>query len=198
MKVFGMIVAGFIGLFAVWGISTYNGLVSLDQNVNQTYAQVQVQLRRQAQLLPNLANAASAYMDSESDTMKSIASARSQMGAVGKLDPTAIANDANLQKQVIQAQSAMSSAMVKLNAATENYPQLKASGLIEKAMIEMSTSQNKISQEMRKNQLAVQAYNVTVKRFPTVIIASMTGNVPKPFFVANETEQNAPELFKKK
>jgi LemA protein len=75
---------------------------------------------------------------------------------------------------------------------------LKASGLIEKAMIEMSTSQNKISQEMRKNQLAVETYNVTVKRFPTVIIASMTGNTPKPFFAANETEQNAPELFKKK
>lgn len=191
----GWIIGGGVALFI--GISLYsgyNGLVSADENVGQTYSQVQNQMQRQADLLPNLAETVKGYASHENDTFTQIASARSALTAVAKLDPRELSKDPELQKKLIEAQTEMSQTMVKLNSIKENYPELKAAPLFQNLMVSIEGSTNRVAEARRQNQLAVQTFNKSVRSLPTVIYAGAMGFSAKPYFEAADSAKVAPKL----
>lgn len=183
--------AALIGLIA-W--TSYNGLVGVDENVNVTAAQIQVQLRRQAQLLPNLAETVKGAAAFEKETYAAVAAARAQVTAAANIDPTKIAGDPELQKKVLEAQTAMQQAMVKLNAAREAYPDLKANKNFQDLFAEVAGSQNRVSVAMTRNQEAVRAYNGAIRVFPRVLFAKTFGFAPRPYYEASAADQDAPKL----
>ena len=195
----GGVVAGFIGFFALSISGTYNNAVNLDEKVGQSYSQVQVVMQRQADLIPNLVETVKGYTSHENETLAKISEARSGLTAAAKLDPREVANNPELQKQLIEAQAQASAAMVKLNAIKENYPELKAAPLFNNLMVEMTGSTNRVADARRKSQLTVEEFNKTVRHFPGNIILSAFGFSVKPYYKADEDAQKAPKIsFEKK
>ncbi len=179
-------------VLCVW--TSYNGLVTGSEAVNVGSAQVAVQLKRQADLLPNLVETVKGYAKFESDTMKAVAEARAQVTAVSKIDPAKMANDPEAQKQIVEAQASMQQAMVKLNAAREAYPDLKANTNFTALMAEIAGTQNRITVARKRWQDSVNDWNVRVQRFPTVVVARLAGYSTKPYFEVSAEEQVPPKI----
>lgn len=183
-----------IGVLALYMMNSYNGLVGLQNNVEQSYSQVQNVLQRQADLLPNLVETVKGYAGHESETFKAVTQARSQLQEAAKLNPLDVKNDPKLQEKIIEAQASMNQAMVKLQMTREAYPELKADRLFSNLMAEITGSQNRITVERRTNQLVVQEYNTAVQTFPRVIFANVFGYKPYPYFKAADSAQSAPKI----
>lgn len=191
----GLIVAGVLaGFVALWSVGSYNSLVGTEERVNQSYAQVQNVLQRQAELIPNLVETVKGYAAHESGTFQKVTEARNQIAAVAKVDPRELANNPELQRQVIDAQKEIGQALVRLTATREAYPELKANTQFAFLMTEMAGSINRVSVERRKNQIAVQEYNQAVRVFPRVVFASIFGFKAKPYYEAAATSQTAPTV----
>lgn len=188
------IAVGVAGVFGLWALASFNGLVGLDQGVQQSYAQVQNVMQRQADLIPNLVETAKGYAGHENKTLVGVSEARSKLSAVAKMDPEKLAKDPELQKQLIQAQNDMQKSIVELNSVREAYPQLQANSNFQTLMTELTGSQNRITVERRRNQLAVQDYNRAVLVFPRRILASLGGYQPRPYFQASDAAQSAPQV----
>jgi LemA protein len=178
--------------FVAW--LSFNGLVGKDERVQNTYAQVQNVMQRQADLIPNLVETVKAYAGHESKTLTAVTEARSRLSAVAKMDPEKLAKDPDLQRQLIEAQQTMQRSVIDLNAVREAYPGLKANGQFNSLMSELSGSQNRITVERKRNQDAVQDFNRSVRSFPTNIIANLGGFTPRPYFQANESAQSTPQV----
>lgn len=189
----GAAVASAFGL-ATLVASTYNELAPEDQKVALSYAQVQNVLQRQAELIPNMAEVAKGYATHEESTFREVAAARSKMAEVALLKPSDIANNPELQKKLVDAQQASSSALASLNAVKEAYPQLQANENFKTLMTELAGSQNRITVERMRNQQAVNSYNLKVVHFPGVLVASAIGFGPKPYYQADASSQHAPVL----
>lgn len=185
---------GIIGLLAIFGIVNYNSMVSLDENINQTYSQVQNVMQRQADLIPNLVESVKGYAKHESETLTKVTEARSKLSAVSKLSPEQLAKDPELQKKLIEAQTSLNQAAISLNMVKEAYPQLQANDNFKYLMNELSGSQNRITVERRKNQLAVEQYNKAVRTFPRVVFAKTFGFENRPYFSASDNAQTTPKV----
>jgi len=185
---------GIIGLLAIFGIVNYNSMVSLDENINQTYSQVQNVMQRQADLIPNLVESVKGYAKHESETLTKVTEARSKLSAVSKLSPEQLAKDPELQKKLIEAQTSLNQAAISLNIVKEAYPQLQANDNFKYLMNELSGSQNRITVERRKNQLAVEQYNKAVRTFPRVVFAKTFGFENRPYFSASDNAQTTPKV----
>ncbi|CAB4162992.1 LemA Uncharacterized conserved protein [uncultured Caudovirales phage] len=192
MKIGTIAAIGGVAVFAMFAVSNYNSLVNLDENVNGSYAQYQNQLKRQADLLPNLTDITKGYMNSEQQTMIQTAVARA--GDASRMKPSDVANNPELQKKLVDAQAQMGKAMVTLNAVREAYPDLKANVQVGNLMAEVAGTQNRVTVARGNNQKSVNDYNRTVRQFPKVIFASMFGYGQKPYFEAGAEAQNAPQL----
>lgn len=194
---------GIVGVGALtigWLFSTtYNEMAPEDQKVAKSYAQVQIVLARQAELIPNMAEVARGYAQHEETTFKEIAEARSAMSAAASIKPEDLAKDPELQKKLVEAQAASSQAFMKINAVREAYPQLQANENFKTLMVELAGSQNRIAVERRRNQQAVADYNMLVVKFPKNLVAKVIGLGEKPYFAAAADQQHAPKLdFSKK
>lgn len=181
-----------IAVVSYW--SMYNGLITADETVHETYAQVQNVMQRQADLIPNLVETVKGYANFESKTLTQVTEARSKLSAVARMDPDKLAANPELQKQLIEAQNATQQAMVSLNAMKEAYPQLQANQNFQSLMAELSGSQNRITVERRRNQLVVQAYNVKTRSMLSGLVAKQLGFEAKPYFAATDTAQTAPKV----
>lgn len=190
------VIIGIPVMVGLYLLSAYNGLIRGDEAVKQSYAQVQNVMQRQVELLPNLVEVVKGAANFESSTLVKITEARSKLTAVAKLDPEKLATNPELQKQLIEAQTAMTQAMSGLNIAVEAYPQLKANSAFMGLMSEVAGSQNRISVERRKNQQAVQAWNSQVRTFPRNFVAnwSNAGFDVRPYFEADAAAQHAPQI----
>lgn len=167
----------------------YNDMFKVDQTRLNGMSQVQVQLQRTADLIPNLMNVVDRYAGFEKDTFKEVAEARSGLTALAKMDPKDLANKPELQKQVVEAQTQMGQAMVKVNVLSEKYPELKANGMFKDLMVEMTGSINRITDARRKVQNTIQDYNTAVGQFPRVFYAGFMGFPTRPFFEAEKDAQ---------
>lgn len=183
------ILAVFVGIQAA---STYNRLVPFEERVNNSYAEYQNQLKRQADLLPNMADVVKGYMNSEQKTMIDTAMARS--GELARVKPSDVANSPELQKKLVEAQAAQGKAMVAINAVREAYPQLKADAQVSKLMVTMEGTQNRITNARFNNQKQVTEFNLQVRQFPGIMVAKLVGFSSLPYFAATQEEQNAPKL----
>jgi len=164
----------------------YNRIQQLDEQANGAQGQIEVQLQRRADLIPNLVNTVKGYAQHESDVFIQVAQARAGvLGAVQTHDPAQMA-DANAQ---------MTTALGRLIAVAENYPQLKADQQFTKLMDELSGTENRIAVARGDYNAAAQEYNAYIRQFPQALTAKVTGAKARNYFnVTNPGAREAPTV----
>lgn len=164
----------------------YNRIQQLDEQANGAQGQIEVQLQRRADLIPNLVNTVKGYAQHESDVFIQVAQARAGvLGAVQAHDPEQMAN-ANAQ---------MTSALGRLIAVAEAYPQLKADQQFTRLMDELSGTENRIAVARGDYNAAAQEYNTYIRQFPQALTAKVTGAKPRTYFnVTNPSAREAPTV----
>ncbi|KRQ86962.1 LemA family protein [Caloramator mitchellensis] len=178
----GFITIIILAIVVLWGISSYNTLVSLDQKTKESYSQIQNQLQRRSDLIPNLVETVKGYAKHEKEIIQNISDARAKLAGAKTLSEQAAANDE------------LSSVLSRLLVVVENYPNLKADANFRQLMDELAGTENRIAVARKDYNSAVNAYNVKIKRFPTVIIAKLFGFDEKPYFEAEEGAQKTPNV----
>ena len=161
----------------------YNRLVSLREVIDGAWAQVEVQLQRRNDLVPNLVEVTKGYAKHEREIFEAVANARARMLAAGG------SRDAQ-----IDAASDMSSALSRLLALSERYPDLKADQQFARLSDELAGTENRIATERRRYNDAVREYNTLVRSFPTMLTARATGFTPQKYFEAPEAAQQVPAV----
>lgn len=180
-----------IALVAIWGISSYNGLVSMDENVSNSWANVETQYQRRSDLIPNLVNTVKGYAKHESETLESVMAARSQATQV-KIDPS---NCTPQQLAAYQkAQGDVTTALGKLLAITENYPDLKANQNFLELQSQLEGTENRINVARKDFNDTAKKYNTSLRRFPRNIVASMFGFEKRNYFEAEAGAEKAPKV----
>lgn len=195
LLVFLGVLVGVPLLVGFWAMSTNNSLVSLDEGVQQSYTQVQNVMARQANLLPNMVETVKAQATWEGSTMEKIAAARSGLSAVQQMDPAKLANDPAMQEKLVAAQRATTEAFMAIRVVAERYPELKSNASFQTLLAELEGSQNRITVERRRNQLAVQDFNKQVRKWPSSMIAERNGYRVKPYpDYSEETKGGTPKI----
>ena len=180
-----------IVLVALWGISSYNGLVGMDENVSNKWANVETQYQRRSDLIPNLVNTVKGYAKHESKTLEAVMAARSQATQV-KIDPS---NCTPQQLAAYQkAQGDVTTALGKLLAITENYPDLKANQNFLELQSQLEGTENRINVARKDFNDSARKYNTSLRRFPRNIIASMFGFEKRNYFEAEAGAEKAPKV----
>ncbi|WP_278864481.1 LemA family protein [Leyella stercorea] len=180
-----------IALVAIWGISSYNGLVSMDENVSNQWANVETQYQRRSDLIPNLVNTVKGYAKHESETLESVMAARSQATQV-KIDPS---NCTPQQLAAYQkAQGDVTTALGKLLAITENYPDLKANQNFLELQSQLEGTENRINVARKDFNDTAKKYNTSLRSFPRNIVASMCGFEKRNYFEAEAGAEKAPKV----
>ncbi|WP_278518131.1 LemA family protein [Leyella stercorea] len=180
-----------IALVAIWGISSYNGLVSMDENVSNQWANVETQYQRRSDLIPNLVNTVKGYAKHESQTLEAVMAARSQATQV-KIDPS---NCTPQQLAAYQkAQGDVTTALGKLLAITENYPDLKANQNFLELQSQLEGTENRINVARKDFNDTAKKYNTSLRRFPRNIVASMFGFEKRAYFEAEAGAEKAPKV----
>ena len=186
-----IVIIAVVAIIALWGISSYNGLVSMDEGVQTKWADVETQYQRRADLIPNLVNTVKGYAAHESETLQAVVEARAKATSVN-IDPTNMTAEqmANFQK----AQDGVSSALGRLLVTVEKYPELKANENFRELQAQLEGTENRISVARRDFNEAARKYNTTLRSFPKNILASMFGFEKKSYFEAHEGSDQAPTV----
>ncbi|HLO13123.1 MAG TPA: LemA family protein [Pseudoneobacillus sp.] len=163
-------------------MSSYNSFVNLDENVDQSYAQIENQLQRRLDLIPNLVSTVKGYASHEKEVIASISDARARLAGARTVQEEATANDE------------LSGALSRLLVVVENYPNLKADQQFTQLMDELSGTENRIAVARKDYNDQVAVYNKRVKQFPGVLIARMTGFDEKQYFKADPRATEAPKV----
>lgn len=180
-----------IVLVALWGILSYNVLVGMDENVSNKWANVETQYQRRSDLIPNLVNTVKGYAKHESQTLEAVMAARSQATQV-KIDPS---NCTPQQLAAYQkAQGDVTTALGKLLAITENYPDLKANQNFLELQSQLEGTENRINVARKDFNDSAKEYNTSLRRFPRNIIASMFGFEKRNYFEAEAGAEKAPKV----
>lgn len=185
-----LVVALVIGLF-FWG--TYNRLVTLEQNVNKKWADVQSVYQRRADLIPNLVNTVSGAANFEKSTLTEVTNARASVGRV-QINANEAPKSAAQLEEFQRAQGQLSNALSRLLVVSENYPDLKATRNFQELQAQLEGTENRIAVERNNFNTAVQSYNTSLKRFPTNMIGGMFGFQPRPFFESQPGADKAPTV----
>ncbi len=165
------------------GIGSYNRLVQTQETVDEAWSQVENVLQRRYDLIPNLVNTVKGYASHEKELFTEVTKLRSQWGA------------AKAPEQKLAAANGLESALGRLMVVVERYPDLKANQNFLALQDELAGTENRVAVERRRYNQAVKAYNVNVRRFPSNIIASMTGfEKAETYFEADEGAQAAPQV----
>lgn len=180
-----------VALLALWGAGAYNGMVSMDENVQNKWANVETQYQRRADLIPNLVNTVKGYAAHEKTTLEDVVKARSEATSV-KIDPTNITPEQLKQYQA--AQGRVSSALGRLLMVAENYPELKANENFLELQSQLEGTENRINVARKDFNDAAKEYNVSIRRFPKSIIAGMFGFEKKTYFEAEAGSEKAPDV----
>jgi len=181
-----LVVLGVIALIVVavggCAVSQYNSLVGMDTDVKSKWAQVNVQLQRRADLIPNLVETVKGFATQERTIFEAVANARAKLAGAG-----------TVQDQ-INANNQLSSALSRLLVIVENYPQLKSDATFRALMDELAGTENRLSVERKRYNDAVGAYNVAVRRFPGNLFAGAFGFREAPFYEAPESSRQTPQV----
>lgn len=185
----GLIVA--IGAIAIWLISSYNGMVKMDEEVSSAWSNVENQYQRRADLIPNLVNVVKGYASHEKETFEAVVSARSKATQV-TVDPENLTPEKLQEYQ--KAQGEVGATLGRLLAITESYPELKANENFKELQAQLEGTENRISVERRNFNEIARTYNSAIRTFPRSIIAGMFGFEKRPYFEAEEGANKAPEV----
>ncbi len=191
----GWIALAVIVAIAVWAIAIYNGLVAMRNRFKNSFAQIDVQLKRRYDLIPNLVEAAKGYLTHERETLEKVIAARgAAMGAAQKA--AAAPGDAAAMQGLAQAEGALGGAMGRLMAVFEAYPDLKANQNIMQVQEELTSTENKIAFARQAYNDTVMEYNTGREVFPNTIFAGMFGFTPATLLEATESaeERKVPKV----
>lgn len=191
MKKSTIIVIVVIVLIAIWGITSYNGMVKMDESVSTAWSNVENQYQRRSDLIPNLVNTVKGYASHEKETFQAVVDARSKATQM-----QISADDLTPEKmQAYQkAQGEVGSALSRLLAITEAYPDLKANENFKELQAQLEGTENRINVARKNFNDAAQAYNTSIRRFPKSIFASVFGFEKRTYFEAAEGTEKAPEV----
>ncbi len=171
-----------LGIFILIIIFFYNRTISMEENVDAAWAQVENQLQRRLDLVPNLVNTVKGYAEHEKEVLTAVTDARSRVGSA-----QTIPDKMNANKQ-------LTSALGRLMVVMENYPNLKANQNFLALQSQLEGTENRIAVARKRYNDAAGHFNKTRKKFPTVIFASILGFEEKPYFKADEGAKKVPEV----
>lgn len=171
-----------IVLLIAFGAGQYNRIIDSDEDVKTQWAQVENQLQRRADLVPNLVNTVKGYASHESEVLTAVTEARARVGA------------ASTPTEQMNANEQLSGALSRLLVVVENYPELKANQNFLDLQAQLEGTENRIAQERRTYNEAVMRYNKIVRKFPGGLFARMMGFQQRATFEATANARNAPEV----
>ena len=185
------IVVAIVALVVVFGYTTYNGFINKEEAVNTAWSNVETQYQRRADLIPNLVNTVKGYAAHESNTLNEVTEARARATSINLT-----ADDLTPEKLEAfqQAQGQVRSALGRLIAVAENYPDLKASTNFQELQAQLEGTENRIAVARKEFNEVARGYNIAVRRFPANLVAGMFGFTQKPYFAAAEGTETAPQV----
>ena len=184
----GWVILGIVVVVAVWAIAIYNGLVTLRNRFKNAFAQIDVQLKRRYDLIPNLVETVKGYIKHERGTLEAVIAARTGAQSANQ---RAAANpaDAEAMKGMIAAEAGLSGALGKLFALSESYPDLKANQTMMQLSEELTSTENKISFARQAYNDAVMSYNTAIESFPDNFVAGFGGFKEATLLEATESAE---------
>jgi LemA protein len=185
-----------VGLLVIAGlltVSSYNGLVGLQQGTDAQWAQVQNVYQRRADLVPNLVNTVSGAANFEKSTLIAVTDARASVGRV-QLPAGAAPTDPAQLAAFEQAQGQLGSALSRLLVVSEQYPDLKATANFRDLQAQLEGTENRIAVERGRFNDTVRAYDTAIRRFPAVILAGMFGFTSRPYFSSTPGSDTPPKV----
>ena len=176
---------------AIFFYVTYNGLVDKDERVQSAWSNVETQYQRRADLIPNLVNTVKGYAQHETQTLQEVTEARTRATAINLS-----ADDLSPERLAAyqQAQAEVRTALGRLIAVAESYPDLKANQNFLELQAQLEGTENRISVARQDFNRAAEIYNRTVRRFPANLVAGLFGFDRKPYFDASEGAEAAPQV----
>ncbi len=191
MKKSTIILLATVAVVVFWGVGAYNGLVSTQETLKKTWANVENQYQRRADLIPNLVETVKGYAKHESSTLEDVVNARAKATQI-TVDPENLTPEKLQEFQAAQGQ--LTSALGRLMMITEAYPDLKANQNFIELQAQLEGTENRIAVARQEYNQEVQNYNVQVRKFPKNILAGMFGFKVNPTFEAEEGANKAPEV----
>lgn len=183
------IVLGVVAVVVVWAIVSYNGLVTKQEKVSEAWANVETVYQRRADLIPNLVATVKGYAAHEEQTLMAVTEARAKSTSLN-IDPTTATPEQ--MAEWTKTQDEVGSAIGRLIAISESYPDLKANQNFMDLQKQLEGTENRISTERREYNQQVRDFNASIRRFPTNLIASMFGFEKMEMFEAQEGAEVAP------
>ena len=192
MKKIGIIIVVIVAAILIWGVATYNKFVKAQENVAKAWGQVENVYQRRADLVPNLVALVKNYTEYEQGTLLAVTEARAKAANATVNTETFDENEfANYEA----AQKELDNTLNRLIVSIENYPDLKASENYLTLQAQLAGCENRILTERQRFNEAAKAYNASLRRFPSKVIANMFGFEKRPYFEADEGTDKAPETF---
>src|SRR5437868_730666 len=173
-----------VAVAVLWIVGAYNGLISLKNQTINAFKQIDVQLKRRHDLIPNLVNSVKGAMDFERSTLEAVIQARNQAVKVGAAGPDAI-------KQISQAENTLSSALQRLMVVVEQYPQLKATANVGQLQEELTSTENRIAFARQLYNDTATQYNTRQQQFPTSIVAGIAKAHPADLWEIEDRQERA-------
>jgi LemA protein len=182
-------------ILILWGVGIYNRLVQLRNQVNNAWSQIDVQLQRRYDLIPNLVEAVKSYMNYEKGTLEAVISARNQAQAARTQVEQGGGPTESSIKELVTADATLRGAVTNIMALAENYPQLRASENMQQLQEELSSTENKVAFSRQAYNDNVMLYNTTQQEFPAVLLAKTFGHHPIELFqVEDQQVKKAPKV----
>ncbi len=175
-------VGAFLLILVLWFVGAYNSLITLSETVDTSWAQVENQYQRRADLIPNLVSTVKGYAAHEKELFTEITKLRSQWAS------------ATTKQGKIQAAQGLEGALSRLLLVAENYPQLRASENFLALQTQLEGTENRVAVERKRYNDAVRVYNIKIKRIPTNIVAGMFGYEKETYFESEEGAEKVPEV----
>lgn len=184
----GWILLILVVVVVFWAIGAYNGLISLKNQTVNAFKQIDVQLKRRHDLIPNLVNAVKGAMDFEKSTLEAVVQARNQAVQVNAAGPDAM-------KQISQAENALSGALSKLMVVVERYPDLKATGNVGQLQEELTSTENRISFARQLYNDTATQYNTKQQQFPASLMAGLAHAAPAQLWeIDDQADKAVPQV----
>jgi LemA protein len=191
-----LLVFGVLAVFAVgvllWAMGVYNSLVTADEGVASAWGQVETQYQRRADLIPNLVATVRRFADQEREVLQNVVEARAKVGQMTVTKE--VLEDPESFAKFQAAQDGFTSAISRLMAVVENYPDLRSNENFLTLQDQLEGTENRIAVERRRYNEYVQAYNTTIRRFPGSLVAGFGGFHEKQYFKASEGSGEAPKV----
>lgn len=189
-----LVLVGAVAVGAMWFVGARNRLVTLDEQVQQSWAQVENVYQRRADLIPNLVATVKGVANFEQETLTKVVEARAKATQISGDALKNVINDPQSFEKFQASQGALSSALSRLLVTVERYPELKANQNFLELQAQLEGTENRIAVERRRFNETAQEFNTAVRRFPGSLVASLSGFQPKPYFKADPGAQTPPKV----